>query len=141
VSPRASRGEISVQTRAKEEILDVTGRVEEALAELGIAEGAVLLFCPHTTAALTVNEAADPDVRADVGAALAELVPEVPFRHAEGNSAAHLRAAILGPSLVLPVARGKLVLGTWQGIYFCEFDGPRERQVWAFPLGSAPVLA
>jgi secondary thiamine-phosphate synthase enzyme len=81
-----------------------------------------------------VNEVADPAVRADVGVALTKIVPDVPFRHAEGNSAAHLRAALLGPSLLLPVAAGKLALGTWQGIYFCEFDGPRERQVWAFPL-------
>jgi secondary thiamine-phosphate synthase enzyme len=132
--------EIPVHTRAREEILDVTASVAEALLTLGLADGAVLLFCPHTTAALTVNEAADPEVRADVEAALTALVPKIPFRHAEGNSAAHLRAALLGPSLVLPVAQGKLVLGTWQGIYFCEFDGPRERQVWAFPLCSAPVL-
>lgn len=128
------RLELPIHTRAKQEILDITDLVGEAISVLGLTEGAVLLFCPHTTAALTVNEAADPDVRADVGAALARLVPEIPFRHAEGNSPAHVRSALLGPSLVLPVAAGKLALGTWQGIYFCEFDGPRERRIWAFPL-------
>lgn len=134
MTSRPGRAEISIQTRAREEILDITGPVADALPSLGLADGAVLLFCPHTTAALTVNEVADPDVRADVGVALKELVPDVPFRHREGNSAAHLRAALLGPSLLLPVSAGKLALGTWQGIYFCEFDGPRQRQVWAFPL-------
>ncbi len=134
MTSRPGRVEIVVRTRGREEILDITGPVADALASLGLADGAVLLFCPHTTAALTVNEVADPAVRADVGVALTKIVPDVPFRHAEGNSAAHLRAALLGPSLLLPVAAGKLALGTWQGIYFCEFDGPRERQVWAFPL-------
>lgn len=134
MNPRTGRVELPVYTRAKQEILDITDLVGEAISALGLAEGAILLFCPHTTAALTVNETADPDVRADVGAALARLVPETPFRHAEGNSPAHVRSALLGPSLVLPVAEGKLALGAWQGIYFCEFDGPRARQVWAFPL-------
>lgn len=129
------RGEIVLRTQAREEVLDITAEVEEALGELGIENGALLLFCPHTTAALTVNETADPDVRADVGKALAELVPKISFRHREGNSSAHVRAALLGPSLLLPVARGKLVLGTWQGVYLLEFDGPRERRVWLFPVG------
>ncbi|MBC7093854.1 YjbQ family protein [Candidatus Bipolaricaulota bacterium] len=125
---------VPVQTGAHEEILDITSQVQEAVQTMGLWGGVVLLFCPHTTAALTVNEAADPDVRADVGAALAKLVPDVPFRHAEGNSPAHVRAAFLGPSLVLSVEEGKLVLGTWQGVYFCEFDGPRRRQVWIYAL-------
>lgn len=134
MTPRPGRVEIPVRTQAREEIRDVTEPVGDAIRALGITEGAVLLFCPHTTAALTVNEAADPDVRADVGAALAKLVPDLRFRHAEGNSSAHVRSALIGPSLLLPVLAGKLVLGTWQGVYFCEFDGPRERWVWAFPL-------
>lgn len=129
------RGEIVLRTEAREEVLDVTAEVEEALGELGLEDGAVLLFCPHTTAALAVNEAADPGVRADVGRALAALVPTIPFQHGEGNSSAHVRAALLGPSLLLPVAGGRLVLGTWQGVYFLEFDGPRERRVWLFPVG------
>lgn len=131
---RLERVEIAVRTQDREEILDITGSVNNALPSLDLADGTVLLFCPHTTAALTVNEVADPAVRADVGAALMKIVPDVAFRHTEGNSAAHLKAALLGPSLLLPVAAGKLALGTWQGVYFCEFDGPRQRQVWAFPL-------
>lgn len=129
------RGEIVLRTEAREEVLDITAEVEGALGALGLADGALLLFCPHTTAALAVNEAADPDVRADVGRALAALVPKIPFQHGEGNSSAHVRAALLGPSLLLPVAGGRLVLGTWQGVYFLEFDGPRERRVWLFPVG------
>ncbi|GAB4305970.1 MAG: secondary thiamine-phosphate synthase enzyme YjbQ [Candidatus Bipolaricaulota bacterium] len=134
MTARAGRAEIPIRTQAREEILDITGPVGDAVRALGITDGAVLLFCPHTTAALTVNEAADPDVRADVGAALAKLVPDLPFRHAEGNSPAHVRSALVGPSLLLPVLAGELVLGTWQGVYFCEFDGPRQRRVWAFPV-------
>ncbi len=134
MSAPPGRVEIPVRTQAGEEILDITGPVQAALSSLGLADGAVLLFCPHTTAALTVNEIADPDVRADVGAALGKLVPNLRFLHAEGNSAAHVKAALLGPSLLLPVAGGRLALGSWQGVYFCEFDGPRKREVWAFPV-------
>lgn len=126
------RTEIVLTTRAKEEVLDITGEVAQAVRALGVEEGFVLLFCPHTTAALTVNEAADPDVRADVNRALAHVVPNIPFQHEEGNSPAHVRAALLGPSLLLPVEGGRLRLGTWQGIYFCEFDGPRRRAVWVY---------
>jgi len=107
---------------------------EQAVRELSIEDGFVVLFCPHTTCALTVNEAADPDVREDVSSALSALVPKIPFRHGEGNSPAHFRAALLGPTLLLPVEGGRLALGTWQGVYLCEFDGPRRRSVWAYPL-------
>ncbi len=126
--------EIQVPTRSHEEILDITGEVEDAIKELGLSEGFVVLFCPHTTAALTVNESADPDVRHDVNRALSAMVPAIPFRHAEGNSPAHLRSALLGPTLILPVEGGRLSLGTWQGVYFCEFDGPRRRRVRAYAL-------
>lgn len=130
--------EISISTRSRDEVRDITGEVEEAIRELGLKEGFVVLYCPHTTAALTVNETADPDVRADVGAAMAAMVPGIPFRHAEGNSPAHFRSALLGPTLILPVEGGRLSLGTWQGVYFCEFDGPRHRRVraYAFPMES-----
>jgi len=133
MTPPFGRTTIQIRTRTKEEVVDITRQVQEAVNSLGIEQGAVLLFCPHTTAALTVNEAADPDVREDVSRALAALVPRIPFQHGEGNSPAHLRAALLGPSLVLPVEGGKLSLGTWQGVYFCEFDGPRTRSVWVYP--------
>lgn len=128
------RVEIPLTTRAKEEVLDITPEVAAAVRSLGVQEGFVLLFCPHTTAALTVNETADPEVRADFGRAFAQMVPSLPFRHGEGNAPAHVRAALLGPSLVLPVEGGRLRLGTWQGVYFCEFDGPRRRTVWVYAL-------
>jgi secondary thiamine-phosphate synthase enzyme len=131
-----NRATIQVATRAPNEILDITPQVERAIGELGIRDGFVLLYCPHTTAALTVNESADPSVRDDVNRALAAMVPDIPFRHAEGNSPSHLRSALMGPSLVLPVRGGRLELGTWQGVYFCEFDGPRSRSVWVYQLGS-----
>ncbi len=128
------RAEITVTTRAQEEVLDITTEVGEAVRTLGLGTGFILVFCPHTTAALTVNEAADPAVRADFGRALAGMVPNIPFHHGEGNSPAHVRAALLGPSLVLPVEGGRLQLGTWQGIYLCEFDGPRRRAVWVYAV-------
>ncbi len=131
-----NRAAFQVRTRAAQEILDITPQVQEALTGLGLGDGVVLLYCPHTTCALTVNEVADPDVRADVSRALAALVPKIPFRHGEGNSPAHLLAALLGPSLLLPVEGGRLALGTWQGIYLCEFDGPRTRSVWVYPLAA-----
>jgi secondary thiamine-phosphate synthase enzyme len=125
---------ISIHTKAREEILDITAEVNAALRDLGLSQGLVLLFCPHTTAALTVNEAADPSVAEDIGKAFAKMVPNMAFRHGEGNSPAHIRSALLGPSLLLPVEGGRLALGTWQGVYFCEFDGPRHRQVWVYGL-------
>ncbi|MFO8034488.1 MAG: secondary thiamine-phosphate synthase enzyme YjbQ [Candidatus Bipolaricaulota bacterium] len=128
--------EVSLRTAGKEQVLDVSSELNRRLPEIGVEDGAVLVYCPHTTAAITVNESADPDVSADITQGLAAMVPGIRFRHAEGNSPAHLRAALLGPSLVLPVQHGKLKLGTWQGIYFCEFDGPRSRSLWLFPLGS-----
>ena len=131
-----NRATFQVRTRAAQEILDITTRVQEVLADLGLVDGAVLLYCPHTTCALTVNEVADSDVREDVNRALAALVPKIPFQHGEGNSPAHFRSALMGPSLVLPVEGGRLALGTWQGVYFCEFDGPRTRSVWVYPLAA-----
>lgn len=139
MTSRPGRIEITIRTEGREVILDITDSINDALPSLTLSDGAVLLFCPHTTAALTANEVADPAVRADISSALAEIVPDIAFRHTEGNSAAHLKAALVGPSLLVPVAAGKLVLGTWQGVYFCEFDGPRWRRVWAFSLGSAPL--
>jgi len=126
--------EIAVPTRSREEVLDITGKVEDAIRELGLSEGFVVLYCPHTTAGLTVNETADPDVREDVNAAMAAMVPAIGFRHVEGNSPAHFRSALLGPSLILPVEGGRLSLGTWQGVYFCEFDGPRRRHIRVYPI-------
>lgn len=134
MSPHFARVTLRIPTRTHTEVLDITPQVQEALRKLGLKNGVVLLYCPHTTCALTVNEVADPDVREDVSRALAALVPDIRFQHAEGNSPAHLLAALLGPSLLLPVEGGGLALGTWQGVYLCEFDGPRQRQVWLYPL-------
>ncbi len=131
-----NQAELTVQSTAKDQVLDVTAEVNRELRGLGVEEGALLVYCPHTTASVGVNESADPDVGVDISEGLAAMVPRMSFRHAEGNSPAHLRAAMLGPSLVLPVQGGELKLGTWQGVYFCEFDGPRSRRLWLFPLGS-----
>ena len=122
--------EISIQTNRSQEIIDITRQVNAALPTT-LSAGVCHLFCPHTTAAITVNENADPDVKRDLLAKLDRLAPEREdfYRHAEGNSAAHLKATMLGFSLALPVRGGRLDLGTWQGVYFCEFDGPRLRRL------------
>ncbi len=121
---------IDLETRSREEFLDLTEALRRRVAARGWAGGAMLLYCPHTTAGLTVNEGADPDVRRDLLATLRRLVPERgDYRHAEGNSDAHLKASLMGASVLLPLAGPELALGTWQAVYFCEFDGPRRRQV------------
>jgi len=123
--------EIEVKTKARNELVDITSRLEEVVAESGITEGICVVVVPHTTAAVTVNENADPSVKADIIAKLGELVPAGGrYRHREGNADAHIKAALVGTSESFVVRGGQLVLGTWQGIFFCEFDGPRTRQVW-----------
>ena len=117
-------------------MLDITDEVASAIAELGIADGAVLVHVPHTTAAVTVNEGYDPDVTIDVLGHLAGLVPRsAAFRHAEGNSDSHLKAILVGCAHPVPVEAGVPALGRWQRIFLCEFDGPRTREVWVSPLG------
>jgi secondary thiamine-phosphate synthase enzyme len=121
---------LKVRSSRRVEILDVTGGVERAIAESGVAEGICVLQSLHTTAALTINESADPDVRRDMERQLERLAPRDPaFLHAEGNSDAHIKTSLFGPSLTIVVSGGRLALGTWQAVYFCEFDGPRERSV------------
>ena len=116
---------------------DVTARVRDALRESGVQNGLCVVYCPHTTAGITINENADPDVVRDLIFALEKTYPDrAEFRHAEGNSAAHLRASAMGSSATIPVRGGKLLLGTWQGIYFCEFDGPRTRRFYVQILGE-----
>ena len=125
-----------VTSRRREELIDVTGLLHEAVSTAGVREGILVAGTAHTTAGLTVNENADPDVTTDLLAQLAVLArPERPFRHGEGNSDAHVKATLVGASVTLPVTEGRLVLGTWQGVYFCEFDGPRRRTVHARVLG------
>ena len=121
-----------VGTDARTEFLDITSVVKEAIAASGVTDGTCVVFCPHTTAAVTIPENADPDVPRDLLMWLNRLVPkDVPgFRHAEGNSDAHLKASLIGSSVTILIENGAPVLGTWQGVFFCEFDGPRDREVW-----------
>jgi secondary thiamine-phosphate synthase enzyme len=121
---------ISLKTSARTEMVDVTALVERELAGTGISEGRVTLYVPHTTAAITINEGADPAVKADVLMMLNRIVPwEADYKHQEGNSPAHVKATLVGSSETVLVGKGRLLLGTWQRIFFCEFDGPRNRQI------------
>ena len=111
--------------------IDITSQVRRAVTESGLAEGAVLVYIPHTTAAVTVNEGADPDVQRDIISKLADLIPHGGnYRHLEGNSDAHIKSTLVGVDQLVPVSEGALVLGTWQKIFFCEFDGPRKRRYY-----------
>ncbi len=122
--------EIQVKTTTRNELVDITPQVEKVVEESGVGEGICVLVVPHTTAAVTVNENADPSVKADIIAKLSELAPEGDrYRHMEGNADAHIKAVIVGSSETLLVRGGRLSLGTWQGVFFCEFDGPRTRRV------------
>ncbi|MEW6770870.1 MAG: secondary thiamine-phosphate synthase enzyme YjbQ [Bacillota bacterium] len=121
---------IEVVTRKRQEFVDITGAVQAAVGESGVAEGVAYLYCPHTTAGICINENYDPTVAEDILHKLEELVPVGgPYRHAEGNAAAHIKSSLMGVAHPLLVSGGKLVLGTWQGVFFCEFDGPRRRKV------------
>lgn len=122
--------QIEVRSTARRQMIPITQDVQRAVAELGISNGLCHVWVPHTTAAIVVNENADPDVARDLLAAYQAMVPAVRFAHAEGNSDAHLLATLLGSSQTLPVRSGRLHLGTWQGIFFVELDGPRTRKVW-----------
>ena len=117
--------------------VDITSQVELAVRESGIEEGICVVYCPHTTAAITINENADSDVVHDLKLALADTFPDRhEFLHREGNSAAHLKSSVIGASETIPVSGGRMTLGTWQGIYFCEFDGPRMRKVYIQVAGA-----
>jgi secondary thiamine-phosphate synthase enzyme len=123
--------EIEIKTKARNELVDITRQVAKVVEEAGIAEGICVVVIPHTTAGVTINENADPSVKTDIIAKLAELVPAGDrYHHEEGNADAHIKAVLVGTSEVLVVRGGQLALGTWQGVFFCEFDGPRSRQVW-----------
>jgi secondary thiamine-phosphate synthase enzyme len=121
--------QIRVRTSSHRQMVDITGQVADALGELGAGDGLCHVYVPHTTAAVVVNESADPDVARDLLAAYEAMIPDIRFAHAEGNSDAHLMATVLGCSVTLPVAGGRLRLGTWQGVFFVELDGPRDRKV------------
>jgi secondary thiamine-phosphate synthase enzyme len=121
---------LTVKTAARFDMIDITSRVEAVVRESGITQGICHVFVPHTTAAVTINENADPDVPRDILAAFDRIVPlSERYRHTEGNAAAHIKASIFGASQTLFVESGSLLLGTWQSLFFCEFDGPRTRKV------------
>jgi secondary thiamine-phosphate synthase enzyme len=122
--------EISVQTTGRTDFVDTTSEVQHAVSDLEVTDGAVVVYVPHTTAAVTINEGADPAVVRDIDMELGKIVPfEDGYHHAEGNSAAHIKSSLVGCSEILAVNNGSLVLGTWQKIWFCEFDGPRRRRL------------
>ena len=120
-----------VSSKSRCEMIDITSRVAGIIRQSGISTGEATVYCPHTTAAITINENADPSVVHDVLLTLQELIPQrrAAYRHAEGNSDAHTKSSLIGPSEQILIRDGQAVLGTWQGIYFCEFDGPRSRTV------------
>jgi secondary thiamine-phosphate synthase enzyme len=123
--------EISIQTKKAQEFVDITHLVQQAVSQSGIRDGIVTVFVPHTTAGVTINENADPDVVIDILTKLNETYPEKgEYLHVEGNSHAHIKASLMGSSCTILIEKGKLKLGTWQGIYFCEFDGPRNRKIY-----------
>jgi len=122
--------QIGISTRSRVEIQEITATVAEAVRASGVQSGVCYLFVPHTTAGITVNEHADPSVVDDIETQLEAMIPQHRgYRHMEGNAPAHIKASLIGSSLALPVDGGRLTLGTWQGVFFCEFDGPRQRQL------------
>jgi secondary thiamine-phosphate synthase enzyme len=131
---------IEVQTSQRDQFVEITDHVQDFVSNVGLTSGGVIVYVPHTTAGVTINENADPDVVHDMLLTLRRLVRKdaVGFRHAEGNSDSHVKASMMGSSCHVLVEDGRLVLGTWQGVYFCEFDGPRRRQVHLQVLPAAP---
>lgn len=121
---------LSVQSRSKTEFIDITSLVQGKIKNAGVDSGCCMIYVPHTTAAVTINECADPSVASDILTALNRMVPwEAGYTHLEGNSPAHIKSSLVGSSEWVPIENGRLALGTWQGIFFCEFDGPRTRSV------------
>jgi secondary thiamine-phosphate synthase enzyme len=127
-----------IRTHSRSEMLDITDQVAAAIAEGGIQDGAATVWVPHTTAGVTINENADPDVVHDMLEALEQAVPwrQGFYEHGEGNSAAHVKSSMVGCSVTIPIARGRMTLGTWQAVYFCEFDGPRTRKFSVTVMGQ-----
>ena len=127
-----------ISTKSRNQMIDITGEVSSIVGQSGITNGDVIVYCPHTTAAITINEDADPSVPHGILLALDELVPQSNrgYRHSEGNSDAHCKSTLVGCSKQLLVKNGALELGTWQGIFFCEFDGPRSRKVYVQVRGE-----
>jgi len=121
---------LSVKTSTKTELIDITSKVAKCVKESGVREGLCMLYVPHTTAAVTINESADPSVRGDIMMVLNQIIPwDANYKHLEGNSPAHVKSTVVGASELVAIENASLVLGTWQGLFFCEFDGPRTRKV------------
>ncbi|MCK8115192.1 secondary thiamine-phosphate synthase enzyme YjbQ [Anaerosoma tenue] len=129
--PRGGGGmRFEIQTQRREQMVEITREVAGVVTGSGVTDGRVMVFCQHTTAAVTINEAADPDVQVDMLAGLSRLVPEDGgWRHIEGNSDAHIKSSLVGVSVDIPIVGGRMALGSWQGVYLCEFDGPRRRSL------------
>ncbi|MBF0230780.1 MAG: YjbQ family protein [Desulfamplus sp.] len=128
---------LNIKTNSRTDMVDITHKIAKAVDESGINRGLVHIYSMHTTAAITINENADPDVKKDIANALDKLIPwEDNYYHTEGNSAAHLKTSLIGTSEIIPIENNKLILGTWQGIFLCEFDGPRNRKVYITFLQS-----
>ena len=122
--------QFTVKTNSQTEMIDMTASVQDVVQKSGLEEGLCFVFIPHTTAAVTINESADPSVKSDMLRVINQIVPwEAGYRHMEGNSPAHIKSTLVGASELISVEKGRLVLGTWQGVFFCEFDGPRTRKV------------
>ncbi|MFN3660939.1 MAG: secondary thiamine-phosphate synthase enzyme YjbQ [Brevinematales bacterium] len=121
----------SISTPSRQSMVNIDALVREVIRESGVKEGLLAIFVPHTTAAITINENADPDVQKDILSYLAKIIPQnAHFHHLEGNSDAHIKSVLTGPSVILLIENGKPQLGTWQSVFFCEFDGPRKREIW-----------
>lgn len=128
---------LSVKTQKKNELVEITSEVKGVIESSGISEGICVLFCPHTTAGITINEAYDNTVKGDIIFSMNKISPDYPeFRHIEGNSDAHVKSSIIGSSVTLIINNGQIMLGQWQGIYFTEFDGPRSREVLMQIIGT-----
>ncbi len=129
--------EISIKSNRRKELIDITRQVNDLIKKLGIKEGIAVLFVPHTTAGITINENADPSVKADIDEHLTAIVPDNKrYSHLEGNADAHIKSVLVGNSLDLLIENGEVLLGTWQGIFFAEFDGPRTRRIWIKIIGT-----
>ena len=130
-------GKLDIKTAKRIQLIDITEDINKTIKEKGVKEGICLAYCPHTTAAITINEGADPDVKTDLLRHLGKLVPENgSYKHSEGNSDAHIKSALVGASANIIIKGGKLLLGKWQSVYFAEFDGPRERAVYIKIIGD-----
>jgi secondary thiamine-phosphate synthase enzyme len=130
IEEAAGMQQLTVKTHSQTEMIDITQEVQKAIQAAGFQDGLCVLYVPHTTAGITINESADPSVRRDILTVLNQMVPwKADYKHMEGNSPAHIKSSLVGSSQLVVVENGKLILGTWQGIFFCEFDGPRSRKL------------